>query len=50
MDAFGVPPSRRLGDIMKELERRCDAGELEGQRDAAFYVDYLRTHADDFEL
>jgi poly(A) polymerase len=50
MEAFGVPPSRRLGDIMKELERRCDTGDLEGRRDAAFYVEYLREHSDDFEL
>ncbi len=50
MNAFGVPPSRRLGDIMKELERRCEDGDLECGRDAEFYIAYLRERAGDFEL
>jgi hypothetical protein len=35
---------------MKTLEARCEAGELEGGRDAAFYVAYLEAHRADFAL
>lgn len=50
MEAFGVPPSKRLGEIRDELEARCDRGKLEPGRDAEYYVAYLREHADDFQL
>jgi len=50
MDSFGIPPSRRLGEIMKELERRCDEGELAAGEGAEFYIDYIGSHRGDFEL
>jgi poly(A) polymerase len=46
--AFGVPPSKRLGDILKALEARYDAGELEGHKDVEFYVAFLRDHRSEF--
>jgi poly(A) polymerase len=49
-EAFGVPPSKRLGDLRNELEQRCERGELEAQRDVAFYLAYLREHAGEFAL
>ncbi|MEM9191339.1 MAG: HDIG domain-containing metalloprotein, partial [Myxococcota bacterium] len=50
MEEFGVPPSKKLGDIRKELERRCEAGTLAPEQDAAYYIAHLREHAADFEL
>ena len=50
MEAFGIPPSKRLGDIRNELESRCEAGDLEPGQDAGYYIAYLREHADDLGL
>jgi poly(A) polymerase len=50
MSAFGVPPSKRLGDLMKRLEAACEAGAIEGGREAAYYIDYLRAHASEHGL
>jgi poly(A) polymerase len=43
MEAFGLPPSRRIGDLRKLCEDAVERGELEERREAAYYVDYLRT-------
>jgi poly(A) polymerase len=48
--ALGIPPSRKLGDVMKALEAKCLAGELEGQKDFAYYVAYVEAHRDDFDV
>ena len=42
MEAFALPPSRRIGDIRKLCQDAVERGELEERRDAAYYVDYLR--------
>jgi poly(A) polymerase len=42
MDAFALPPSRRIGDIRKLCQDAVERGELEERRDADYYVDYLR--------
>lgn len=47
---FGVPPSKRLGEIRDELEALCDEGALEGGKDAEFYLAYLAEHREDFGL
>jgi poly(A) polymerase len=49
-ETFGVPPSKRLGDLRKELERRCDQGELPAGQDVAFYLDFMRAHASELGL
>ena len=41
MEAFGIPPSRLLGDIMHTLETHVKAGRLPAQADAAVYIGYL---------
>jgi poly(A) polymerase len=38
----GIPPSPRLGELMKALKSAVDGGELEAQKDAEYYVGYLR--------
>jgi poly(A) polymerase len=42
MEAFSLPPSRRIGDIRKLCQDAVERGELEERRDADYYVDYLR--------
>jgi poly(A) polymerase len=49
-ESFGVPPSKRLGDLRKELERRCECGDLPGGQDVDFYLAYMRTHASELGL
>lgn len=42
MEAFALPPSKRIGDLRKLCEEAVERGELEERRDAAYYVDYLK--------
>lgn len=42
METFGLPPSRRIGDLRKLCQDAVERGELEERRDAAYYLDYLR--------
>jgi poly(A) polymerase len=41
MEHFGLPPSRQIGDLKKELERLVDAGELEARREADYYLAHV---------
>lgn len=49
-DAFGIPPSKRLGELRKELERRCECGELASQQEIAFYLAWIREHGAELGL
>lgn len=49
-EAFGVPPSKRLGELRSELERRCSEGALEAGRDIAFYIAYMTAHREELAL
>jgi poly(A) polymerase len=44
MEAFAIPPSKRIGDLRKLCEDAVERGELEERRDAPYYIDYLRQH------
>jgi len=44
MRRFELPASRLIGDLRDQLEREVDAGRLEPQRDAAYYVAWLEAH------
>jgi len=50
MERFGVPPSKRLGDLMKQLTVAVEAGEIEPQKPAEYYIDYLSEHRDEYGL
>ncbi len=50
MNAFGVPPSRRLGDLMQRLAAAVEAGEIEAQRPAEYYLTHLASHKADYGL
>jgi poly(A) polymerase len=40
-ERFGIPPSRRIGDLKQALEEACERGELEERRDDDYYLDWL---------
>ena len=42
MKAFGLPPSRLIGDLKKKLEAEVDAGEVEGHQPSEYYVEIVR--------
>ena len=50
MEAFGLPPSRRIGDLKRALEAAVDAGEIEARQEPDYYVDFLAAHRDRFAL
>jgi poly(A) polymerase len=41
MEAFGIPPSRRVGEIKRALEAAVEAGEIPQQQESGFYVEFL---------
>ena len=50
MKEFGVPPSKRLGDLMQQLKAAVDAGDLEAEQPAEHYIAYLAAHRGGFGL
>jgi poly(A) polymerase len=42
MEAFALPPSKRIGELRKLCEDAVERGELQERQEAAYYVDYLR--------
>ncbi|MDD9932670.1 MAG: HDIG domain-containing protein [Myxococcales bacterium] len=50
MKHFGLPPSRRIGDLKRALEAQVEAGAIEAHRDSAYYVEYMDAHRDQFGL
>lgn len=41
--AFGIPPSRQLGDLMKRLIEDVEAGKLPRQAEPSVVIEYVRT-------
>jgi poly(A) polymerase len=50
MKAFGLPPSRKIGDLKRALEACIDAGEIPSHQPSAFYVAFLRENAARFDI
>ncbi|MFO0588068.1 MAG: HD domain-containing protein [Polyangiaceae bacterium] len=44
MEAFGLPPSRKIGDIKRALEEAIDAGEIPSHQGADFYVEIVKAN------
>jgi poly(A) polymerase len=42
MEAFGLPPGRRIGELRKLCEEACERGELAERREPAYYIEWLR--------
>ena len=41
MARFGLPPSRRVGELRRRCEDAIERGELEERREAEYYLEYL---------
>jgi poly(A) polymerase len=50
MEAFGIPPSRLIGDIKRALEAAVESGEIPGHERGEFYVEFLRANRSRFGL
>ncbi len=50
MKAFGLPPSRKVGDVKKALEAAVEAGEVEPRLEAGAYVEFLERNRERFGL
>ena len=50
IEKFGVPPSKRLGDLMKQLAAAVEAGTLKAQQPANYYLEYLANHRAEYNL
>jgi poly(A) polymerase len=50
MAAFGIPPSKRLGDIKTALEKAVAEGRVEAHHEAPYYVEFLSGHREEFGL
>ncbi|HEX6271956.1 MAG TPA: HD domain-containing protein [Polyangiaceae bacterium] len=50
MAAFGLPPSRLIGDIKRALEAAIEAGEIEERLEIQAYVDFVAKHRERFGI
>ncbi|HLK35943.1 MAG TPA: HDIG domain-containing protein [Polyangiaceae bacterium] len=50
MRAFGLPPSRRIGEVKRALETAVEAGEIAPHQPAEAYVEFVRGQRDRFGL
>jgi poly(A) polymerase len=50
MTAFGLPPSRRIGEIKRALEAAVEAGEIEPRLESEAYITFLAENRERFGL
>jgi poly(A) polymerase len=50
MTAFGLPPSRKLGELKRALEAAVQSGEILGHQESGYYVQYLAENKERFGL
>jgi poly(A) polymerase len=50
MREFGVPPSKRLGNLIKQLTAAAEAGDVEAEKPADYYIAYLAGHREEYGL
>lgn len=50
MEAFAIPPSKRIGDLKRALEAAVEAGELPPGQESEFYVQFLAENKARFGL
>lgn len=50
MRAFGLPPSRLIGDLRRALEAAVDAGEVPAGQPSEIYIDFVRAQPARFGL
>jgi poly(A) polymerase len=49
MTTFGLPPSRRIGELRRLLEEAVESGDLEARREDAYYTEWLARTQPDLE-
>lgn len=50
MRAFGLPPSRLIGEVKRALEGAVEAGEIAPQQEPEAYVEFLKANRERFGL
>ncbi|WP_437596714.1 HDIG domain-containing metalloprotein [Sorangium sp. So ce590] len=50
MRAFGLPPSRRVGEVKRALEQAVEVGEVPSHQEADVYIAFLRDNAERFGI
>ena len=50
MRAFGLPPSRKIGEVKRALEDAVEAGEIAPRQDAGAYVEFVRERRERFGI
>ena len=45
MTELGLPPGKHLGDLRTKLLALCAAGEIEGGREPAYYIEAVQSRA-----
>jgi poly(A) polymerase len=50
MRAFGLPPSRKVGDVKRLLEQAVESGDVAPHQEAEAYLDFLRANKERFGL
>ncbi len=50
MSTFGIPPSRKVGEMKRALEAAVECGEVAERQEAEVYLDFIRKHPDRFGL
>ncbi len=50
MAAFGIPPSRKIGEIKKALEAAIDAGDVQSHQPTEYYLEILSADRARYEL
>jgi poly(A) polymerase len=50
MRAFGLPPSRKIGEVKRALEEAVQAGEIAPRQDAEAYVEFVRERRERFGI
>ncbi len=50
MEFFGIPPSRKIGDVKRALELAVEAGEVPARQPVEAYLEFLRENLNRFGL
>jgi poly(A) polymerase len=50
MESFGIPPSKRIGDIKRALELAVEAGEIPAEQESEYYIEFLAQNKARFGL
>ncbi|HEY4013164.1 MAG TPA: HD domain-containing protein [Polyangiaceae bacterium] len=50
MQAFGLPPSRKVGEVKRALEEAVEVGEIAPQQETDVYVEFIRANRERFGI